>query len=120
MKFRLRRHEGLLGHICKGANVDVYDEDGNHVGYLTPEFADKLPHIAPPKFPLSRIWSIGERVEAVSGGYGGNPTVLRPGTVAAIEPYYVTFERLIVSFDDGETRGINPDVMRHIKEEDHA
>lgn len=116
MKFRLRRHEGRLGHICKGHNVDIFDEHGEHVGYLSPEFADRLPQIAPPTFPLSNIWKIGERVEYVRR-VPGERIILRPGTVAMIEPYYVTHERLIVSFDDGETRGINPDVMRHIREE---
>lgn len=112
MKFRLRRHQGRLGHICKGHNVDVYDENGEHVGYLSPEFADRLPQIAPPTFPLANIWQVGERVELVSGGFAK-----LCGTVAAIEPYYVTHERLIVSFEDGETRAINPDVMRHVREE---
>lgn len=117
MRFKLRRHKGTLGHMCQGHNVDIYDENGKHVGYLNPEFAERLPQIAPPTFPLANIWKVGERVELVSGCFSGNPRALRPGTVAAIEPYYVTHERLIVSFDDGETRAINPDVMRLIRKE---
>jgi hypothetical protein len=116
MRFKLRRHAFTLGHICKGANVDILDENGNIVGYLTPEFADRLPSIEQPTFPLSRQWKIGERVEAVGGGYGGSPVKTRPGTVHAIEPRLVVRERLVIAFDDGHTTPINPDVMRHIKE----
>lgn len=118
MRFKLRRHKGTLGHMCRGHNVDVYDENGEHVGYLNPKFAERLPQIAPPTFPLANIWKVGDRVEYVDrNGGGGLSITYRRGTVTAIEPHYVTHERLIVSFEDGETRSINPDVMRHVREE---
>lgn len=78
--------------------------------------AELMPDIQPPKLPLSATWKVGERVEQVCH-YESGPRSTRPGVVAAIEPYYVNHERLIVAFDDGETRAINRDVMRHIREE---
>lgn len=67
--------------------------------------------IQEPKFPLEHQWKIGERVEQV-------PTSLlkwRTGTVARIQRRAVWVETLIIDFDDGESRGINPDVLRHIR-----
>lgn len=69
-----------------------------------------------PTHPLERTWKPGERVELVSGGYGGKPTELRPGTVDRIDRAYGYRESLVVAFDDGETRPINPDVMRHVRD----
>lgn len=70
-----------------------------------------------PIHALERTWKPGERVEAVSGGYGGNPTILRQGRVERIDREYGYHESLVVRFDDGETRAINPDVMRHCRDE---
>ena len=66
-----------------------------------------------PALPLELTWKPGERVELVQGGYGGNPQTLRPGAVERIDRTYGYRESLVVAFDDGETRAINPDVMRH-------
>ena len=66
-----------------------------------------------PVHPLERTWKPGERVELVSGGYGGRPQELRLGTVERIDREYGYSESLVVRFDDGEVRAINPDVMRH-------
>ncbi len=62
---------------------------------------------------MTHIWKPGEAVEQVSrrGPYG--PEETRPGTVVMVESYLMRHERLIVRFDDGEQRAINPDVMRH-------
>lgn len=68
-----------------------------------------------PTIALGNTWKPGERVELVEGGYGGRPVKTRPGTVACIRRIYGYHERLVVKFDDGEERPINPDVMRHIK-----
>lgn len=70
-----------------------------------------------PTHPLALNWKPGERVELCQGGYGGNPRTYRPGTVERIDRKYGYHESLVVAFDDGETRPINPDVMRHIKED---
>lgn len=71
-----------------------------------------------PVHPLESTWKPGERVEAVhrKGSYG--PTETRPGTVDRIARTYGYHESLIVAFDDGETRAINPDVMRHMAREE--
>jgi len=65
---------------------------------------------AEPSFPLGRTWRPGDRVE-----YVGLDRKTRPGTVESIDRQAVWQERLNVRFDDGETRHINPDVMRHIR-----
>jgi hypothetical protein len=42
MKIRVGNTKpGTEGHICSGARVDLYDEDGDIVGYLVPHIADK-------------------------------------------------------------------------------
>jgi hypothetical protein len=71
-----------------------------------------LPRLSP-VHPMEDTWRRGDRVELVSGGHSGNPRKLRPGVVARIERVYGYHERLIVTFDDGEERAINPDVLRH-------
>jgi len=63
-----------------------------------------------PSFPSARFTS-PSRVELV--GRGGDPN--RPGTLARFERVLTVHERMIVAFDDGETRAINPDVMRTIR-----
>lgn len=70
-----------------------------------------------PTHPLIEKWKPGERVELCSGGYGGNPREYRPGVVERIDRTYGYHESLIVKFDDGEVRAINPDVMRHVRDE---
>lgn len=65
---------------------------------------------------MKHIWKPGERVELVRGGHSGNPVELRAGTVVEVQDYLLRHESLVVHFDDGETRAINPDVMRHRKE----
>jgi hypothetical protein len=76
--------------------------------------------IEPNNFPKSKYWKAGERVEIVghSGSYP-DPSKNRPGTVVRIENYLSSEDRLIVKLDDEtEPRGINPDVLRHIKEKE--
>lgn len=67
-----------------------------------------------PVHALIETWKPGERVELVQHvRYGISK--LRPGTVARIDRTYGYRESLVVEFDDGETRAINPDVMRHVR-----
>lgn len=68
--------------------------------------------VQPPMFPLERTWKLGDAVEHVTRDRW---TPLRPGIVDHIERQLVVSESLIIAFDDGETRGINPSVMRHIR-----
>lgn len=70
-----------------------------------------LAAVKPPTFPLARRWPLEQPVEYV--GRRGAPN--RPGRVVAHEQVLTIHEHLIVAFDDGETRGINPDVMRRIR-----
>lgn len=84
----------------------LYSGQANSVLAATPLFG----------YDLKRRWRVGERVEYVRGGYSGNPMMVRPGTVSDVEEYLMRHQALIVTFDDGETRGINHDVMRHVRE----
>ena len=73
-------------------------------------------HRLSPVHALERTWKPGERVECVhSRNYQADE--VRPGMVHAIERTYGYRESLVVAFDDGETRAINPDVMRHVRSE---
>lgn len=65
---------------------------------------------------LHRTWKVGERVEYVKSAKEPQfPESVRTGTVHAIEDSLRRHESLVIAFDDGETRAINPDVMRHIR-----
>jgi len=75
-----------------------------------------------PTHALESTWKPGDRVELVrwarrAPDKGGSDTGPRPGTVDRIDREYGYRERLVVAFDDGETAPINPDVMRHRREE---
>jgi hypothetical protein len=59
----------------------------------------------------SRRFNVGARVERV--GHQGSPN--QPGTLARFERSLAVRESMIVAFDDGETRAINPDVMRTVR-----
>ena len=115
----------------KQANREVSD-DGEKVfaGWLSAlkatypvQFAaweDKIRTEAPQDIPLwsvsfKHIWRAGDRVESVLGGHSGAPQELRPGTVVEVSESVFRHEHLIVLFDDGEQRAVNPDVMRHHK-----
>lgn len=69
--------------------------------------------IKPALFPLGGHWTPGERVELVrhTGPYGAE--ILRQGKVERIDSYLQWHESLVIRFDDGEVRSINPDVLRH-------
>lgn len=69
-----------------------------------------------PVHALGETWRPGERVEHARPG---KPP--RPGTVERIEREYGYHEHLVVKFDDSARSGaINPDVMRHRREEENA
>lgn len=69
-----------------------------------------------PTHALIETWKPGERVELVRHRYYGADE-LRTGTVDRIDRTYGYRESLVIEFDDGETRAINPDVMRHMRSE---
>lgn len=74
------------------------------------DMIEEMPRLSP-VHAMESTWKPGERVE-----YFSLRARLRRGTVARIDRKYGYHEYLIIAFDDGETRGINPDVMRHIRE----
>lgn len=66
-----------------------------------------------PESPAN-AWRPGERVELVTGGYGGEPESARPATVVSVDEETARYERLRIRFDDtGEERYVSPEVMRH-------
>lgn len=72
--------------------------------------------IRPVRFPLSRTWKPGDRIERpLSNGSYPAAGPYPQGVVVEIRPYLQTHEELIVQFDDQEPRGINPDVIRHVR-----
>lgn len=73
-------------------------------------------HADPPQFPLRRRFTVGERI-CIPGMSGSYPDHSKDqwGHVTDIEAYlpYRLQERLIVTLDGEEPRGINPDVVGH-------
>ena len=59
---------------------------------------------------MKGLWVPGDRVELVR-----RSVAERAGTVDSIREVLLRHEQLWITFDDGETIGINPDVMRHVR-----
>lgn len=85
--------------------------------HMGPKVRAILEEIAePPTFPLANRFTVGER--CLRPGYAGSypdHSKDRWGYVTEIRQEVVVkiVETLVVTFDDGETRGINPDVIAH-------
>lgn len=99
-----------MTEVCGGSEEE--DEDGGW--HIPRQSAPEQDCRLSPALPLGNTWKPGERVELVRPQRRGT----RPGIVERIDREYGYRESLVIRFDDGEVRAINPDAIRHRRREE--